>query len=517
MAASPAPQRYYTFGSADAAAKAGRPQDAIKLAAGETLGYQPGKGYFAKPAVGVVGTPPLAVTNPPPARPGTPAYVPPRTAVPTPPVSPFAPQTAAQIDAQASAEAQSQLTPQEQAIQQQQAQAAAQAKAQEDAITGFTAATGGLEAGIAPAVQGAYAQAEQEQGALGQGIGGQVGSDLQVAQDKDAAFAASQGQSGGETTSVPGISETVGMLQGDIPGTQIAAEGAAATTWAAEQPQIAIDAGREELDSRLAQAKTDNDQYATQLIQLAQTYPGLKAQALTQLNQYELDKANYRQSVTMNQNTLKNDAATRANNARALTDQEKTLKLDQDKANQTFTYQMAGLQFKSQTEANKAALLGKTIDVPASKALGHVVYKDGSQNTSIKVAQSGSTNTPQAKAATAMIGAKKTAVSEAISLRGKPQLSGKASPTYLGTHGKYIAAAKYRAIPQGKSGAVYPDGSTNNPKRAAYSGDQYSYAQAQQLIFEKIGGQTLMSTYNLSREQVMAWVNAALSGAGWSK
>jgi len=307
------------------------------------------------------------------------------------------------------------------------------------------------------------------------------------------------------------------MLQGVIPGTQLAAEGAAAATWAAEQPQISIDAGRQELDKRMAQARQDNDGYAQQLLQIAATYPQLKAQALQQLNQYELDKANYRQSVI-------NSRADNARQDRALRDQEKaagiTAQTDVAKINAEYQYKYAALRFKSQQDAQKAALAHKTIDVPASKALGHVVYKDGSQDPSIKVAQSGST-TPQQKANQNKykdtVKAKGTMVSMAQSLRGKPQLAGKASPTYLGGHGKYIAAAKYKALGQGKPGSVFPDGTTNNIKRAAYSGDTMTYQQAQTSIYQKVGGDTLAARYNIPKATIMQWIATALNNAGWSR
>lgn len=518
MAASPAPStKFYTYAP-------GKGAGAIKLAPGQKLGFKPGSGYYAKDgAPAIAPAPPLVSENGQgqggaPYRPTAP---PPAPGRPAPPVSPFAATPASGIDAQAAAQAQGGVDAQSAEVRRQQALATQQAKNDEAAITGFTSAAGQLEAGMAPEISAAYSRATQDQGALGAGIAGQVGADLTAAQAQDDAFAQGQGQSGGHTTHVPDVETTMGMLNGVIPGSQLAAEGAAAATWAAAQPQISIDAGRQQLDARLAAARTEQDGYAQQLITIAQQYPTLKAQALTQLNQYELDKANYRQSVTMNSNTLKNDAATRANNQRALHDQEVAAGLAAQAkgaaTNAEYTYKYAALAFKNQQDARKAAAAGKIMDVAASKALGHVVYKDGSQDPSIKVAQSGTAKSSAGKAATAKISARKTAVSEALSLRGKPQLAGKASAGYLGGHGKYVAAAKYRALGQGKPGSVFPDGTTNNQRRASYAGDQYTYPQAQSLIFQKIGGETLMAQYNLSREQVMSWINSALTSAGWSK
>lgn len=520
MATSPAPARQAAL------------QAAIKLGPGQSVHYDPsrpqGKRYYAGPAKGGGGyapAPPLVSenglgggngpggTN---FRPTPPARVP-RVPAPRPPVDPFAASTPAAIDARAAAQAQSEIDPQKAEINRQKALADSQAAAQEAAITGFTKATGELEAGMSPAVSAAYSQATKDVGALGQGISGQVGSDLAASQAADDAFAQSQGQSGGHTTNAPDVATTLGMLEGVIPGSELAARGAAASAWAAEQPQIAIDAGRQELDKRLAQAKQDDDSYAQQLITLAATYPGLKAQALTQLNQYEMDKATYRMN-------LSNSKADNARQDRALRDQEQAAGIsgasDAAKLNAEYTYKYAALNFKNQQDAKKAAAAGKIMDVGASKAMGYVVYKDGSSNKSIKVAQTGAGSAgakAQQNKYKDTVTAKKTAVSEAISLLGKPQLAPKAGAGYLGGHGKYIAAKKYRDLGAGKPGSVFPDGTTNNLKRAAHSGDQYTFQQAQSLIFEKIGGETLMARYNLSRPQVMAWINSALKGAGWSK
>ena len=524
MAASPAPTpKFYTYAP-------GKGPGAIKLAPGQTLGYQAGKGYYAKgggAAAPYAPAPPLISDaasgggyGPTPAGPGYHPAPPPIVRKPVAPVSPWgdmAARTQAQVDAAAGTQAQQGVDAQSAEVRRQQALAAAQAKADEGAITGFTDAAGKLEAGISPAISAAYAQAVGEQGALGQGISGQVGADLQSAQDASNAMLASQGQSAGENVHVPDVQTTLGMLQGVIPGTQLAAEGAAASTWAAEQPQISLDAGRQQLDARMAQAHQDNDGYAQQLITIAATYPQLKAQALQQLNQYELDKANYRQSVV-------NSRADNARQNRALSDQEKAAGIDTKTKvaglNAEYTYKYAALNFKNQQDAKKAALAHKTIDVPASKALGHVVYKDGSQDASIKVAQSGA-QTPQSKATQNKykdtVKAKGTMVSMAQSLRGKPQLAGKAAATYLGGHGKYIAAAKYKALGQGKPGSVYPDGTTNNIKRAAYSGDVHGYAQAQASIYEKVGGDTLAARYNIPKATIMQWIATAMNNAGWSK
>ncbi len=419
------------------------------------------------------------------------------------------------MDTRAGALAQSVLTPQQEEIRRQQALAATAATNDETALGEFAKAAAGIEGTQASGLADAYHTAVTDQGALGQGISGAVGADLQHAQEGQDAFARQVGQAGAAHGVDPEAARnTLGMLQSVIPGDLLSEQGLANVSEAYRAPQIALDAGAEQIQARMAQASTEGDTYATKLLDLAATYPDLKAKALDQLNTYELDKAKYRDQIATNQ-------ASTARADRALADNEKLAGINVQKTNAEFAYKYAALNFKSQQDANKAAVAGKTIDVGASKLLGHVVYKDGSQDTSIKVKQSATANSPAGKMAQNKykdtVKAKGTAVSLALSMRGTPVLAGKADPTYLGQHGKYVAAKKYKDLGTGKPGSVFADGTTNNPKRAARSGDQYSYAQAQQLIFEKVGGQTLVDRYRLKPAQVMQWIATAMNNAGWSK
>jgi len=443
-------------------------------------------------------------------------------APPPPPVDPYGALTFGQINTRAGQIAQSQLDPQEAEIRRQQALAAQQAAAEEAAIQGFSTAAAGIEGQMVQPTVNAYGQATQEIGQLGQGLSAGIRGDLQAQQAQDQAQANLQGQTlGPETTNAQALGDVTYGLSGLIPGETMAGRGAVAGAEAAAQPGIQMNVGREQLNEAMAAARDKNDQFAQQLISVAQQYPGMKAQALQQLQQYELDKANYRQAViTNNRNWIETNRrfklAQQAENAtiaaaKGLTPyQAASLKIQTGKANQDFTFKMAGLQFKNKQEANKAKLLGKTIDVPASRALGHVVYKDGTQDPSIHVAQYGSSTAPHTKALAArgkaVMAANKAAYSTAYKLIGTP-IKAKTQAGQLPPIGRYVA----------RKGAinVFKDGTTNDKQKAAKSGGVDKYSDAFQHIWGAINADQLMAQYNLSRRQVTNWIHAQMKRAGW--
>jgi hypothetical protein len=438
-------------------------------------------------------------------------------------------------------------------VRRQQALTAAQAVAQEQAIQGFQTAASGLMQNIGPQVGAGYQAAAQTEGQMGAQVGGQVGQDLAAKEAASLSSEAAQGQTGGSTIDSSKVAQTMQYLNGVIPSDSMAQQGAAQQAFAAEQSALPLDAGREQLDARMAQARTDNDQYAQQLIHLAAQFPGLKAQALQQLNQYELDKANYRQSVRMNTENIKttdaNIANSKADNARqdritaenikstdasianaaadnrrqqeALDANIKAAGLDskQKQANidAEFKYKYASLQLRSKQDAAKAALAKKTIDVSASRLVGHIVYKDGSQDASIPVKQTVA-KTDNQKAVVnrskAVQSARTHAATFALKTMGKPVVS-------KGGKGRYVAdpSQKYN-VPGGVFPPAFPGdaATTNDPSRALRSGGSASsYKQAQDQVYQEIGGQSLEDRYGLSHEQVLAYVNSALAAAGWKK
>jgi hypothetical protein len=97
---------------------------------------------------------------------------------------------------------------------------------------------------------------------------------------------------------------------------------------------------------------------------------------------------------------------------------------------------------------------------------------------------------------------------------GKPVVS-------KGGKGRYVAdpSQKYN-VPGGVFPPAFPGdaATTNDPSRALRSGGSASsYKQAQDQVYQEIGGQSLEDRYGLSHEQVLAYVNSALAAAGWKK
>lgn len=522
----------------------------VKLAPEQSLHFTPGRGYYAGPQV----TPPNQHTvtpmGPGPAEPksfqgnGGPYAPSQRTVVvrqppsgrvitpkppPVVPPDPYAAKTPAEIEAEAAAQAQGQLDPQEAEIRRQQDLARQQAVADEAAIQGFQTAASGLISQIPGEISSAYNSAGESIGDIGKGIGGAVGADLANQQSASDAFAASQGETGG-TSSNGGTGDTVSMLGGVIPGTEFAQEGAARAASYAEQVAIPLNAGREELAARMSQARSDNDQYAQQLIDVAAKYPNLKAQALQQLNQYELDKASARETKRVNDVSIASQQLRNRLSVRAEHASEVAAGVNANNKQQEWKFRWASLQFQSDkaaAAAKAAAAKGKRIDVGASKLLGHIVYQDGSEDPSIKVRQS-NTNDPAVKAranrAKAIQTARTTGYAAAQKAFGTPTMTDNTTATTARAQGKkvgrYIAdpSQKYN-VPGGVFPPAYPGGpaTTNNPARAERKGGAANYAQAQAQVWAAIAGDSLMERYALSREQVMAIVNRQLAAAGWKK
>jgi hypothetical protein len=257
-----------------------------------------------------------------------PAGTPPRK----PGVDPYAALDAATLDQRATDLANAGLASKQDEVRRQQELARKAAVADEGAIQGFSDAASAYLKGIPEQVGAGYRASAETIGALGSGIGGAVGADLAAKQAADQAYAEGQGQSGGTSFDGKAVGDTTTYLGGVIPGESLAHQGAAAQAEAARAIQIPLDAGAEQLTTRMAQARSENDQYAQQLIALAATFPGLKAQALDQLNKYEIDKATYREQVAQdkigNKRNKANDAESRRVDDANIRHQERSDALD---------------------------------------------------------------------------------------------------------------------------------------------------------------------------------------------
>jgi hypothetical protein len=513
----------------------------VKLAPGQTLHFQRGRGYYAGPGktVAPAPAPPLVSENGQwtPTKVGIPDLPPGRTIRPPapPPASadPYAALSRATLDSRATDLANAGLDPQLAEVRRQQALASEQAKAQQAAIQGFSDAAAGILKDIPGQVGAGYQAAAKTVGDVGTNVGGAIGADLAAKQQDEDAFAQSQGQGTGHTVDAQAAGDVVGYLGGVIPSESLAQQGAVAQAQAAGAVQIPLDAGAEQLHSAMLKASQENDQYAQQLIQLAAQFPGLKAQALQQLNQYELDKANYREQKKVSDANIAAQQADTARQNRAELANERAAGQLTTAQKAEYKYKYASLKFQSQkaaAAAKAAASKGKTIDVSASRLLGHIVYKDGTEDPSIKVQQN-STSGTNARQKALVNRAKATSAARVAAFKGATALLGKPHATdakvtsaarALGKKvGQYVAgpSEKY-GVPGGVFPPAYPGApaTTNNPARAARDGAGASnYADAQSKVWAQIDGDGLMARYGYSRQQVMSIVNQALARAGWKK
>lgn len=537
--------RYYTF--APGKAPTTRKGDEIHLLPGQTLHFASGRGYYAGPGgpqnaasrgwapggnYGYNTGGPLVVTQ-------TGQYVPGsagggggggKKVTIKKPVDPYAGLTNAQIQARAEAIARGQLLPQQQEIRRQQGIAAREARQQEEAIQGFSTAAAGIEGGMAPAVSQAYSTATQDVGALGQGLSTDISQDVSAQQAHDQALAAQQGIATKDTLDASALHDTMYGITGLVPGTSLAERGAAAATEAAGVPQVQLAAGHQELQKAMADAVQKNDDYAQQLIQVAAQFPGLKATALQTLNQYELDKADYREKVREFNQTyviqLRAEKAAEKTAGRLTPYQAAQLKLQKQKFAAEYKYKYAGLSFRKKQDAIKASTSGKVIDVAASKLLGWVHYKDGTEDKSITVLKdvpagtsgaAGRRATAVHRRGAAVLAAGKTATTVATKALGTPIRAPKPGQFVTTKVGVYRAApwAKGKGVIKGSSD--YPYDTTNNVHLAQRTGRAAGWGAVQSQVWSAINGDQLMAQFGLSRQQVLTLINRAMAGAGWKR
>lgn len=465
----------------------------VSLSPGEQLHFQPGKGYFAGPKIGhpaqVNPAPDLVSENgrwtriaPKAPAPTPPPPITPHVAV-RPPVDPYAPRTQAQIDAEAAKQAHAALDPQTAEVQRQADLAARRAAADELALKGFTGAAAEMLKGLGEKMSAPYTAAAGEVGDLARGFTGGIADRMSAGEGANEDFARSQGVDYSSTAD-PAAQGNVGYdLNGFIPGASLAKQGAAAGAFGASLPAVQEAAGLSDFRRRQAESVQEQGDYAQQMIALAKQFPQLRDEAMKALQQYEIDKANYRETRRVNSANIANAAADNRRQERALRDNERAAglnaKTDAAKTAAEYTYKYAALRLRSQEDATKikqAQAEGHRIDAAASKVVGHVVYKDGSEDPSIKVAKQAGASKDMTQYQRAQMVAKANA--DAISLRGKPV----AVAAALGAPGKYVAARDQKYNVPGGVFPPDPDGfypaTTNDPKRAQRDGSM-TFAQAQ--------------------------------------
>lgn len=287
------------------------------------------------------------------------------------PVNPVAPMTQAQIQQLAATLAGNKVQPELDALtqirQRSQSEAAAMRKAQIESGKYLADAL----AGIAPQVQGIFGSGAALQGSLAQGLGqdeaaaaaGTADEFTQLLQANNAPQGSIDSMRG--AVAPPGLSELTYGMGGYLPGETMQDFGSAFGALAALQPGFA--AGR----AQLAANQTDDELLTSlgelddQELQIRARIGPEKEQAYFQLLENELAKYAARQADQQIADSATADAM--------------DYDIDQRK-----------IQMDLDEAAEDARLKGKQLDVPASRALGYAVYKDGSSNKNIKVPKYGS-------------------------------------------------------------------------------------------------------------------------------
>lgn len=237
----------------------------VKLGAGQQLHYTPGKGYWAGPKIGPTGAPPK-------------------------PIDPFAPLSPAVLGTQATTQANAALAPEKAEVERQRAIAAQRAKNDQAAMLGLASTVAEMQKGLVPGAAAPYAAAAGQIGDLAQGFSAGVAERLAAGQGANAEFAAGQGAQATPAVDPTAVKDVTYGLGGFVPGASLAAQGAAAGAWAQSVPAITAAALKGDYQRALFEAKSQDDEYAQQLIATAAKFPQLRDAALQELRTYELQK-----------------------------------------------------------------------------------------------------------------------------------------------------------------------------------------------------------------------------------
>lgn len=263
---------------------------------------------------------------------------------------------------------------------------------------------------------------------------------------------------------IQGQQEVMRTMGATNPGERLLTLGAQARTQADLQPGIAGKATQEALIAALKRAGMEDDEFGQRLLEQAAKYPELRAQILDQLTKFEMDKRGQR--LYERQFGLKQQ------------------EFAEEKRQNRLTYNLQVQKY--QLDLQEAAAEGRQPSASLSKTYGYIVDQDGNP-----ILDANGKRIPVAKTGKGA-GAKSTdyrdAVKDARTMRGSP-----IKDTDDVGEGIYLARP-------GAKGA-YPDGTTNDPKKARYENDM-TFAEALDYI---------MATYGLTRKRA----RSALISAGW--
>lgn len=224
----------------------------------------------------------------------------------------------------------------------------------------------------------AYDQATKETANLVGGLTGQLGAHMAADQAAASDFRSKMapGSASQEQVNPENVQNATYDLGAVIPGSSLAEQGAAATAYGNEMPAIPLSTAANQEAASVGQQGLDDQQYADQLLQLAQQEPQVRAQILDQLYQTEASKANaLTQQQAQNLYAAEFGQKTAYDNAQ--------IGLAQQRVKQTgvrLQLQQQGLRLRSQSQAlavKKANIDWSRIDSSASKATGYLMTKGG--------------------------------------------------------------------------------------------------------------------------------------------
>jgi hypothetical protein len=379
------------------------------------------------------------------------------------------------------------------AVRREQAAAAARAAAAQESLRLAGESGARMLEPLGARVGAAYNDAATVTGQLASGMSEDMRARIAAANASNEQFARSQtGMAGAPAVDPNALRDVSQYLGGYIPGASLAAQGAAARTRAEMQPAIALAGTREGIRELISKGTAEQQEYADELLKIADEFPELRDQAMERLQALANDTAKLK--LDERQVKVQEDA-------QDLYEQQFDLKKKQFK----FDVWVQGQKFKIEKAENQAAVAeairkGQQPNAALSAKYGYIVDSSGNAIPGADGGKIPVAKEPRKPAAPPKAGEApyQQAVKEAQGLRGGPVEVGQGQ-TDLGAPGRFIAKPGAKGVFPGKKG-YYPP-TTNNPRLAQRDGEM-SFAEAQSY---------LASVYGLKP----ARARAALIAAGW--
>jgi hypothetical protein len=372
-----------------------------------------------------------------------------------------------QINRQAAKQAAATVAAQQAPIITQQKYADARSAAARQAMQSAGAAASSLLAPVGDQNAAAYHQATEDTGALIGGLSGSLGDQMRADQAASNDFLQQQapGAADQHVISPEDAQNAVYDAGAVIPGSSLAAQGAAAATYGHELPSIPLLKAGQDQAASLGQQGIDDQQYVQQLLDIAHAEPQLRSQILDQLYGIEANKA---QALTQK--------SAQDLYARQFGEKQMVDRANIRQGNIRLQLEGEGLRLRAQSQAlavKKAQVDWGRIDSSASKASGYLMYKNGQYVTD----KNGKKIPVAASASGGGTGKNSKAYQSA---------TGYAQGHLLGTpvaNPAYVSPSLTPGVPRylGRNGQP-----TDNPSQAKSTYDQ-TFVQAQNYLVQRYG------------------------------